>query len=141
MSESTPLVSTEQKYNASFVVKFVAISFALATLVTGMVAVFLNTGPSLLVDANIYQSDDNDFAVVVAPNLRAWGARQVGTGVPLWCAIFMGADNKGMYQVGFIGMMVRQVLDIVVETFKERYYLYPAYIGAFSICAFALYNV
>ncbi|MEO0606295.1 MAG: hypothetical protein AAF211_33005 [Myxococcota bacterium] len=85
--------------------------FAVATLVTGLAALLGNTGWSLLVRTERFVAEGTN-EVVVAPNVRGWGARQVVTGVALWAALWLG--DQVLFQVGLASLLLRQGLDIVV---------------------------
>ncbi|MEL6613993.1 MAG: hypothetical protein AAFQ53_18000 [Bacteroidota bacterium] len=85
--------------------------FAVATLLTGAIALFTRTGWSLLLRTEDFTST-NSKEVIRAPNVRGWGARQIVTGVCLWGALILG--DQVLFQVGLLSLLIRQGLDILL---------------------------
>lgn len=111
----TPAAALAQSSDAGFSPSLLALGitglFAVATLLTGAAALFGQTGISLLIRTETMQVADTQEALR-APNVRAWGVRQIVTGVPLWGALFLG--DQALFQVGLAALLLRQALDIVL---------------------------
>ncbi|MEM8599066.1 MAG: hypothetical protein AAGF99_04020 [Bacteroidota bacterium] len=85
--------------------------FAVATLLTGTLALFANKGWSLLLRTDDFTPVGSE-EIVPAPNVRGWGVRQIVTGVCLWAALFLG--DQVLFQVGLLSLLIRQGLDILL---------------------------
>lgn len=101
-----------ESFAPSLLAQIITGLFAIATLLTGAAALFANKGWSLLVRTEDFNPVGSS-AVVTAPNVRGWGARQIVTGVCLWAALLLG--DQVLFQVGLAGVLIRQGLDILAH--------------------------
>jgi len=98
--------------------------FGFATLSTGLAALFLNKGLSMLVKTGSFVPAGAGTPVQ-APNVRGWGARQVATGVTLWAALLLG--DQVLFQVGLASVVIRQVLDVTANVMDGTYSQIPPF--------------
>lgn len=125
-------------------VLFVTGFFAVATILTGLAALFLKKGVSLLIETTDSQPPSKDsisewFKIVRAPNVRWWGSRQIATGIVLWAALFMG--NEVLFTVGLASVVFRDLLDVVACYLDGKYLRIPLFVGSAALAGIALASI
>ena len=125
-------------------VLFVTAFFAIATLITGLAALILKKGVSLLIETTDSQPPSKDsvsdwFKIVRAPNVRWWGSRQIATGVVLWAALFLG--NEVLFIVGLASVVFRDMLDVFACSLDGKYLRIPLFLVSAILAGVALVSL